>query len=158
MNAMDDKSVTVNVNATTSNFTPSGQLIIGGAFMGNTVTKKDGENTVSTNQEVNPGILGKMDDYLEMPGIGILHEVNESYDGGVKAKENGKSMPNAFEDQDNYKAIHDATKPKQTWDIGARLVDAKGKPSDANSYDHIDIYIKVNGKQEQVILQLTKAK
>ena len=82
----------------------------------------------------------------------------QKYDGGVIAKETGKSMPNAFEDQDNYNSIHNATNPKQTWDIGARLVDAKGKPADASSYDHVDIYIKVRGKQEQVILQLIKSK
>jgi RHS repeat-associated protein len=58
--AIDDKSITVNVNATNAVKNSAGEVVVGGAFLGNTVTpasSKDGVATVDANQQVNPSQL-----------------------------------------------------------------------------------------------------
>jgi phosphotransferase system HPr-like phosphotransfer protein len=59
---IDNQSITVNIATTNRNETSTGNLMIGGAFMGNTVTTDaDGNRTVVANQEVNPTVLGNED-------------------------------------------------------------------------------------------------
>ncbi|CAM1360279.1 conserved hypothetical protein [Tenacibaculum litopenaei] len=49
-------------------------------------------NKVSTNQEINPVALGKMDKIISRPGQTTLHEVTESYKGGKLSQNSGKSV------------------------------------------------------------------
>lgn len=51
VNTINDNSVVVNVNAENTTTTKSGNLYIGGAFSGNTVTQGANENTVVAEQE-----------------------------------------------------------------------------------------------------------
>ena len=81
--AIDNSSIVVNVNAENTTTTTSGDLYIGGAFMGNTVTKGEGGNTVTAEQDVNPGILEKMSTTHNKPGADMLHEVTEAYQGAL---------------------------------------------------------------------------
>jgi len=50
---------------------------------------KTDKNFVSTQQEVNPTVLGSISDAHEKPGADILHEVTESYQGGLISQKSG---------------------------------------------------------------------
>lgn len=92
VDAIDDSSVTVNIN-TNNNKTLNGGLFVGGAFGGNTVTKNaDGTNNVSTNQVVNPNVLNKASSGNGKPGADVLHEVTESYQGALITQKSGNSV------------------------------------------------------------------
>ncbi len=79
VDAIDSKDIKVQVKAENTKFTESGNLYIGGAFMGNTVNK---DGTVNAIQEVNPSVLGIMSETNFNPGGDMLHEVTEAYQGG----------------------------------------------------------------------------
>ncbi|WP_314244826.1 RHS repeat-associated core domain-containing protein, partial [Empedobacter tilapiae] len=96
--AIDDSSVTVMVSAENTKTTSSGNLMIGGAFMGNTIIGSGIEssiegmgNKVVTQQEINPNVLGTMSETHSAPGIDVLHEVTESYQGALLSIQNGVS-------------------------------------------------------------------
>ena len=91
--AIDDSSITVNVNAENTSKTAAGDLYIGGAFSGNTVTKGANGNTVVAEQEVNPDVLNKASTGNGKPGTDILHEVTEAYQGGLISQKSGVSSP-----------------------------------------------------------------
>lgn len=78
--AINDKQVTVKVDATKSNYTQSRHWFVGGAYGGST---KNADGTVTTNQTVNPSMAAKIDNFYGAPkGVSMLHEVIESYVGG----------------------------------------------------------------------------
>ena len=110
VNAIDDKSIVVNVTAENSNTTSNGDHMVGGAFMGNTVTSNidpaTGNNIVETSQEVNPGVLEKFSDANSKPGQAMLHEVTESYQGGKISQASGVSSPAANQPGSVYSAAH----------------------------------------------------
>ncbi|MPT36006.1 MAG: hypothetical protein E2604_13195 [Flavobacterium sp.] len=115
VNAIDDHSITVNVTAENTKVTSEGTEMLGGAFMGNTVTndlliKPD---RVSTSQEINPNILETISTYYEKPGADTLHEVTESYQGGKIAQEAGYSTPSTTKPRgmEVYNSSHDAATP-----------------------------------------------
>ena len=93
MAAIDDKSVTVNVNAENTTTTKSGNLYIGGAFSGNTVTQNTSGNTVVAEQEVNPTVLNTVSTTHGKPGADMLHEVTEAYEGALISQKSGVSSP-----------------------------------------------------------------
>ena len=77
--ATRDANVTVNVNTTDSNYLPSGDWFVGGAY-GGSVQNTDG--TVTATQTVNPEMTGKLDKFYGMQnGVTMLHEVIESFIG-----------------------------------------------------------------------------
>ena len=77
--AVNDKNITVNINATSSNYTNKRHWFIGGAFGGSTI--KNGK--VITSQTVNPDITKKIDNFYGFSsGVSMLHEAIESYIGG----------------------------------------------------------------------------
>lgn len=108
-NATTDTKVTVNVNATSSNYTKGGNWFAGGAFGGSEV-KKDGK--VEATQTVNPDHTKKMEDLSGVPtGVSVLHEILEAYQG---AKDNPGTSAPTFSDVENgtpagvaYKNAHD---------------------------------------------------
>ena len=89
INAIDDNAITVHINAANTTQTPSGNLFIGGAFLGNTVT----ENTIVAEQSVNPNVLGKISEAHDKPGADMLHEVTEAYQGALISQKKGVSSP-----------------------------------------------------------------
>ena len=125
-NAIDDHSVNVNIKAENTKTTESGDLYIGGAFSGNEVTKSEGGNTVTANQEVNPEVLGKMSDTHGKPGADILHEVTEAYQGAKISQKKGKSSPAAGAAGSVYPKAHGRA-TKQSGKIYERVYDGSGK-------------------------------
>lgn len=130
--AIDNPTVSVNVKAENTKTTTTGNLYIGGAFMGNTVTADPitGTNLVSTSQEVNPTVLSAADNYYGTSGSLTLHEVTESYQGGVNAQQSGVSVgPATQADAANptsaYNVAHNAATP-QNMTITQRAYDASG--------------------------------
>jgi len=118
LNAINDVSIKVDVTATNSNRTSNNNEFLGGAFMGNSVTSitesiainskpfisKDVEidRFVNAKQEVNPGILGKMDAYdNNNSGAGMLHEVTEAYIGGQISRSTGVAAGPAVAGKEN---------------------------------------------------------
>lgn len=138
--AIDDHSIIVNVTAEFSEKTSTNNPYVGGAMMGNKtshILSPDG-NTMSkiteTFQEVNPVILNKISNFYNNPGSAMLHEVTESYQGGVIARNMGKlsvgMATNA--DLDNpisvYNSAHNSATP-QTRGYDVRSVDSRGNPA-----------------------------
>lgn len=130
MVATNDESVIVNVNASDNDFISDNSAPLLGAFMGNNIiggftapsvsSEIDGngiENKVSTNQEINPVALSKMDEINGKPGQSTLHEVTESYVGGTISKKTGVSVGKATPaDASNpnsvYSRAHDNVVPQ----------------------------------------------
>lgn len=87
---IDNNSISVNIKTTEKNETSTGNLMIGGSFMGNTVTKDaDGNTKVVANQEVNPNVLGSADAHTNTPGKMIMHEATEAYAGAQISQKEG---------------------------------------------------------------------
>lgn len=138
INAIDDNSITVNVLATDSKVTSQGGLLEGGAFMGNTVTTTASGNTVSTNQEINPDVLSSIDSYFNSPGTNTLHEVTESYQGGVNSQQSGVSaLPATPAEVNNpsssYNQAHSAATPQVGSNYIRTVLDAQGNKLTPNS-------------------------
>lgn len=95
VNTIDDNSVTVVVTAENTKKTSTGNLYVGGAFMGNTVTQSMDGNTVVAQQEVNPQVLGTMSKVNDKPGADMLHETTEAYQGALISQASGVSSPNS---------------------------------------------------------------
>ena len=130
--AINDKSIIVKINAINGT---SNDYVIGGAFMGNDVVDKETplygakpydvialmfSRRVYTKQTVDPyetEILDEIgyDHYVPngpkikaSPGQTILHEVTESYCGGVDAFFSGISAGNATVSPSAYESAHNA--------------------------------------------------
>ena len=127
--AIDDHSITVNVKAENTKMTSEGTELLGGAFMGNTVTKDvlTSTTSVSTNQEINPGVLESMSTYYGKPGADVLHEVTESYEGGKIAQKTGYSTPSTARPRGMgiYNIAHAAATP-QSGDVFVDYRDSNG--------------------------------
>ncbi|MGV0923456.1 RHS repeat-associated core domain-containing protein [Empedobacter tilapiae] len=163
--AIDDSSVTVMVSAENTKTTSSGNLMIGGAFMGNTIIGSGIEssiegmgNKVVTQQEINPNVLGTMSETHSAPGIDVLHEVTESYQGALLSIQNGVSSPRAGLSESVYPSAHSSAVP-QSGNVYQRIYDANGNelqklpgnryPSTATSADWY-----VNGQNgNKVVIQ-----
>ncbi|WCT13635.1 DUF6443 domain-containing protein [Mucilaginibacter jinjuensis] len=128
MAAIDDHSVTVNVDATNNKTTSSNSLFIGGAFSGNTVTAASspgGTATVSTKQEINPTVLGAADAPYGKAGANTLHEVTESYQGAKLSQATGVSSGDSKSPGTVYPAAHAAATP-QAGPIYEKAYDKQG--------------------------------
>lgn len=126
--AIDDHSVTVNVDATGNKTTSTGHLFIGGAFAGNTVTPAStpgGTATVSAKQEINPTVLGASDAPYGKAGENTLHEVTEAYQGAKLSQASGVSSGPANTPGSVYPAAHAAATP-QAGAINETIYDASG--------------------------------
>ena len=129
--AIDDHSITVKVDATNNKTTSTGNLFIGGAFGGNTVTPSTtpgGTATVTANQEINPTVLSKSDAPFgpDKAGDNTLHEVTEAYQGAKISQASGVSSGNANAANSVYPAAHAAATP-QVGAIYQTVYDANGR-------------------------------
>ena len=113
---IDDNSITVNLITTDKYETSTGNLLVGGAFMGNSVRKDANGNTnVIANQEINPNVLGKADEHTRTPGKMIMHEITEAYAGAQISKKMGIGASQATKAEENnpssvyFRAHHKAT-------------------------------------------------
>ncbi|WP_255554199.1 hypothetical protein [Mesonia aestuariivivens] len=126
-NAIDDHSVIVTATAENTKETSSGNLYIGGAFMGNEVTdeKYQGKNIVKASQEVNPEVLNKFSEANGKAGKGMLHEVTEGYQGGLISQGTGISSPRSNIQGSVYPQAH-STATKQPGTVNRRLFNKDG--------------------------------
>jgi RHS repeat-associated protein len=125
-NAINDNSIVVNVNAENTTIKKSGNLYIGGAFSGNTVTKGADGNSVVAEQEVNPTVLGAMSTAHGKPGADILHEVTEPYQGGLISQKNGMSSPVSNQPGSVYQKVHGRA-TNQSGQVFERIYDSSGR-------------------------------
>lgn len=115
-NMIDDKTITINLITTDKNITSTGNLMVGGAFMGNSVAS-DAEKNISVvaNQEINPNVLGSADAHTRTPGKMIMHELTEAYAGAEISKKLGKSAnPATKSDISNPESIYKKAHQKAT--------------------------------------------
>lgn len=125
INAIDDHSIIVNVDTSYSKTAPTGEVIVGGVFLGNDVSSTDGKTTVTAHQQVNPGVLEPMDTYFNKPGASTLHEVTEAYQGGLLSKSLGRSSGNSSVVGSVFSAAHNAATP-QSGIVTEQWYDASG--------------------------------
>ena len=111
---INSSSIDVNVTSTegVNRLDGDNNLFIGGAFLGNTVTKTDEGNTVVAEQLVNPEILSKMSSINNAPGQDMLHEVTEAYEGAKICQASGISSPAAGKSRTVYNAAHNRAIPQ----------------------------------------------
>ena len=84
INIINDKNITVELR-TIHNDMYRGKKIIGGAFFGNKVESNDNGTSVRTLNVVNPYILNEAD-FFAYQGRSLMHELTESYLGGMISK------------------------------------------------------------------------
>lgn len=114
---IDDNSITVNLITTDKTITSTGNLLVGGAFMGNVVTEdSNGKTKVVANQEVNPNILGSADEFTKTPGKMIMHETTEAYEGAKISQNRGIGVSYATDadlmGHSVYKKAHNRATPQ----------------------------------------------
>jgi hypothetical protein len=118
---IDDSSITVNVATTAETVNSNGDLMIGGSFMGTTITKKDADGNainVSVNQEVNPNVLGSVDEFTKTPGKMMMHEITEAYGAGKISQTTGvdggysQITPSVSIISSIYQQAHDGASPQ----------------------------------------------
>ena len=141
---IDDGNITVDILATDSDRTTTGNLFVGGAFMGNYVELDENGNVVKTTafQEINPTILGKMDGFSD-EGASIMHEITEAYEGAKISAEKKKSSPNAKSPNSVYKKAHNKAtfQPK----VYQRMLDCEGdEVQDIKKAIKVEWYIRQN--------------
>lgn len=103
MKAFGSTSITVNIIAENTKETSTGNLYVGGAFMGNTV---NADGMVTARQEVNPEVLGAMSNAYGKPGQDMMHEVTEAYQGALISQRSGVSSPISIQPGSVYPDAH----------------------------------------------------
>ncbi len=99
LEAINSPKIIVNIDATKSNYTNSGNWYVGGAFNGSTA---NADRTVTASQTINPKMTKKIDAMYEMPdGSTMKHEVLEAYIGGDQSP---GATPPTFQDVQNNTA------------------------------------------------------
>jgi RHS repeat-associated protein len=134
--AIDDHSITVNAVATSNKTDSKGNLYIGGAFEGNTVTPAStsgGKATVDAKQEINPTVLAASDAPYGKAGGNTLHEVTEAYQGAKMSQASGVSSGDSKTPGTVYSAAH-AAATSQAGPITETVYDAKGNVLPPGSY------------------------
>ena len=113
---IDDQSIIVNLITTDKNETSTGNLMIGGAFMGNTVTTDaNGNVSVEANQEVNPNVLSSADAHTNTMGKMMMHEVTEAYAGGQISQKTGVgASPATQTDNANPRSVYNRAHNRAT--------------------------------------------
>jgi RHS repeat-associated protein len=155
---IDNSSIIVNVNTIDGDKTSTGNLFIGGAFMGNEVhTMSDGSNVVIANQEINPNVLGAADNQTGTPGMMTLHEVTEAYQGGKISQASGVSSSMSGQPGSVYSQAHNAAFSQNP--IYQTMYDANGKvTTNVNSAVRVDWSVtrptNIISKRERVIQTL----
>jgi RHS repeat-associated protein len=156
--AVDDHSITVNVTATSNKTDSKGNLYIGGAFEGNTVTpaaKPGDKATVTASQEINPTVLAASDAPYGKPGGNTLHEVTEAYQGAKMSQASGVSSGDSKTAGSVYQAAHNAATP-QAGPIYETVYDARGNVLPAGNYQgaaRAEYWVQPAGKPKVIIMK-----
>ena len=151
---IDDSNITVNLITTDKNKTSTGNLFIGGAFMGNNVKLNTDGDVVHTTayQEVNPQVLEKADTYAGK-GTFVMHELSEAYEGAKLSVEQKTSSPNSGDENSVYKTAH----KKATYQpaVYTRYYDRNGNViSTQQGAVRVEWYVKPNNEStNETIIQ-----
>ena len=103
LKAVGSSSVNVIVTAENTKTTSTGNLYVGGAFMGN---RLNSDGTVTAFQEVNPQVLETMSNANNKPGQDMAHEITEAYFGGENALKTGTAASMATKGNLDYQKAH----------------------------------------------------
>ena len=147
INIVDNDNIVIKMETRDNNVTSTGNLFIGGAFMGNNVESSgNGKNyNVTAYQEINPKVLGKADKYSPK-GTFVMHELTEAYEGSKISIDNEKSSPNSNGKGSVYKEAHE--KATNQPPVYQRLYDVYGNiTTDATKAQRIEWYVKPNEKK-----------
>ena len=152
---IDNNSVTVNLITTDKNETSTGESMVGGAFMGNTVTTDaDGNTKVIANQEVNPNVLASADEHTNTRGKMIMHEVTEAYAGAQISQKAGIGVgvatpADAANLSSVYNQAHNRATPQTP--VYQTLYDRKGKViTDATQAVRVEYSVTKGGKSKVI--------
>ena len=137
MNIIDNGDIRVNLITTKSIYTSTGDLFIGGAFMGNMFSN----NKVIAFQEINPDVLNDADLATNTPGKMIMHEVSEAYEGALISYETGIAAPPAKDGELNviYNRAHNNATPQTA--IKQAFYNGLNETSDINNATRIVWYV-----------------
>lgn len=151
---INDRVITVNLMTTDADKTSTGNLLVGGAFMGNSIS----EGKITANQEINPLVLGAADSFTQTPGKMIMHELTESYYGGIISGRKGMNAPMATRDVTNdpastYMRAHNRATPQST--VYHEMYDKNGnKTESTRDAVRVEWYVTKGGKRK--IIQTLK--
>ena len=109
LKAVGSSSVNVIVTAENTKTTSTGNLYVGGAFMGN---KLNPDGTATAFQEVNPQVLETMSNANNKPGQDMAHEITEAYFGGENALKTGTAASMATKGNPDYDKAHSRAIPQ----------------------------------------------
>lgn len=151
---IDNSSIIVNLNTIDGDKTSTGNLFIGGAFMGNQVyTDQDGNKIVVANQEINPNVLGAADKATGTPGLMTMHETTEAYKGAEISQKSGVSSGNSTQAGSVYNDAHKAATPQNP--VYQTMYDAKGKiTTDESKAVKVEWSVKTIQDKDKVIQTL----
>jgi RHS repeat-associated protein len=140
LTATKDENIVVNVNASSDLRTKTGEVVVGGAFLGSTIIaggKNDGK--IEAIQQVNPDQTSVIDQTTKMPaGTDILHEVLEAYVGADNCP--GMQPPNRNSSNEEVDRFNNNAH-------GAAIkIDPRFKQIDADVRGGV-IYMIYNGKR-----------
>lgn len=141
------------MTSTISDFTKSGNLFYGGAFLGNRlITDKDLPYKVIAYQEVNPIFLSNMDEVSGHLGKNMFHEITEAYEGAkISLKKRQEAIPNS----DIYKKAHKLATPQDK--LYRTLYDKDGFiTKDIDKTIYFKIYMVNKQGKEIVLMEMGK--
>ena len=156
--AIDDHSITVNVIATSNQTDSKGNLYIGGAFEGNTVTpssNSEDKSIVNAYQEINPTVLAASDAPYNKSGSNTLHEVTEAYQGAKISQVSGISSGDSKQPGSVYSSAHNAATP-QAGAIYETVYDSKGNIIPASNYNgavRAEYWVQPINKPKTIIMK-----
>ena len=112
LEAINSSDIIVQVEAVNSNYTPSGNALVGAGFRGNEVV----DGVVKTSQIVNPNQLKALEEFYGLEnGVNMMHEVLESYIGGKDHPDIGTGdLVNSYDER--YKDYVDSHNKAKTMD------------------------------------------
>ena len=153
---IDDSSVIIDLKTVNGDRTSTGNLMVGGTFMGNKVySDKEGNKTVVADQEINPDVLGAADKHSGTPGSMTMHEITEAYKGVQDSQKSGESAsPATAIDANNpnsaYRKAHDKASFQNP--VYQTMYDANGKiTTDASKAVRVEWSVKnIQGKDKVI--------
>lgn len=125
MEVIDNTKITVQMLTKNGTTLDNGSFFVGGAFCGNSYDSSS--ETVTTYQTVNPSILRTLSMSNGKPGQDMLHEITESYQGGLVALQNQTSYPEFGATNPIYSSSHNMAVPQSGPLFEDKIVDINTK-------------------------------
>ena len=143
MEIVDHAKITVNLNTKLHPITSTGKLMIGGAFMGNSLNIDD--MSISANQEIVPSVLQISDNHTNTPGKMIMHEITEAFEGAKISLRKKQSSPSSDVRGSVYRKAHNKATPQT--EIYQILYDSNGyKTENISNATKAEWVVKYNNR------------